>query len=256
MYIDTHAHLNMPEYFDLAEVLKRASDAGVSTIIDVSFDMESARRSVKLSDSYYNIFSAVGVHPHDAEAFSEKDHDELMRLAAGGKVVAIGETGLDYYKNLSPKDAQIRVFRRHIELAQQLGLPLIVHSRDSHDDTLRTLHEENKGSLKGVMHCFSGGVNEAKLVLDLGFYISFAGPITFKNAEAARETAKYVPLDRILIETDCPYLSPVPFRGKRNEPSYVVHIASKLAEVKNVPEEEVSMRTNRNAEALFTKLKV
>jgi TatD DNase family protein len=246
----------MPEYMDLTEVLDRAREAGVSAIIDVGFDLPSSKASVRLSNSYSQIFSAVGIHPHDAQSVKESDIDELKKLALERKVVAIGEAGLDYYRNLSPKESQISLFKRHIALAQETSLPLIVHSRDAHDDTLRILHEENSGSLRGVMHCFSGDYRVAKLSLDLGFYISFAGPLTFKNASEIREVAKSVPIERILIETDCPYLSPDPFRGTRNEPSYIVRTAEKLAQVKGIPLDEMNLRIAQNVKELFTKITI
>ncbi len=256
MYIDTHAHLNMPDYIDIEEVVSRAKDAGVRAIVNVGFDLPSSNAALDLSNKYDLMFSAPGVHPHDAASFGETELKALEKLASNPKVVAIGETGLDYYKNLSPKEAQIEAFRRHIGLAQKLDLPLIVHARESYEDVLRILHEENKGKLAGVMHCFSGDKRTAELTLDLGLYISFAGPITFKNAKDLREIAKFVPLDRILIETDCPYLAPDPFRGKRNEPSYIVHTAKKLSELKNIELEELSARIFENAKRAFPKINI
>ncbi len=256
MYIDTHAHLNMPEYSDIAEVLSRAAAAGVLTIIDVGFDLVSSRTSVRLSDSYDQIFSAVGIHPHDASDFKDSDLDELRKLVLNPKVVAIGECGLDYYRNLSPGDAQIEMFRREIGLARELKLPMIVHSRDAHDDVLRILHEEAGGGLTGVMHCFSGDERIARLTLDLGFYVSFAGPLTFKNARDLRDIAKFVPLDKILIETDCPYLSPDPYRGERNEPAYVIKTAEKLAEIRGISLDELSLRIEQNVKELFKKISI
>ena len=256
MLIDTHAHLNMPEYMDLTEVLERAAASGVLAIINVGFDLPSSKAAVKLSDSYEQLFSAVGIHPHDAGKVKDADFEELKKLAENPKVVAIGESGLDLYRNLSPKESQVELFVRHIALAQRLDLPLIVHSRDAHEETLRILHENNKGFLKGVMHCFSGDKRIAQLSLDLGFYISFAGPLTFKNAHEAREVAKFVPIDKMLIETDCPYLAPDPFRGQRNEPSYMVKTAAKLAEVRGFSLEDLSERLTQNAKSLFTKLTI
>ena len=256
MLIDTHAHLNMDEYSDISEVLKRSEEAGVEAIIDVGFDIESSKDSLKLSNSHSKIYSAVGFHPHDSKALNDSSLKELIKLALGEKVVAIGETGLDYYRNLSPKDVQIKAFIAQISLAQELDLPIIVHARNSHDDILRILHEENRGSLKGVMHCFSGDERAARLSLDLGFYISFAGTLTFKKAQDLRDAAKFVPLDRILIETDCPYLAPEPYRGKRNEPSYLRFIAGVLAEVKSVDIKDLESNLKRNAKTLFSKLNI
>jgi TatD DNase family protein len=246
----------MPDYSDLAEVLERASAAKVEAFIDVGFDLESSKRSVGLSSSIDNVFSAVGIHPHDAQLVDVKSLAELTEMAKRPKVVAIGETGLDYYRNLSPKESQIDAFRKHIELAIKSNLPLIVHARDSYDDTLRILHEEGVGKLAGVMHCFSGDKRAVELTLDLGFYISFAGPVTFKNAHALREIVKTVPVERMLIETDCPYLAPDPKRGTRNEPSYIIYTAQKLAELKGLNLEEFAAKVKNNALELFTKLKI
>jgi len=251
MYIDTHAHLNMPDFADLPSVLKRAEEAGVDRIIDVAFDLDSARASLKLSSEYDSVFSAVGIHPHDSGSLSDPILDEIRKMASGKKVAAIGEIGLDYYRNLSPKESQISAFRAQVALAQEMDLPVIVHSRDSHDDVLRILHEENAGRLRGVMHCFSGDTRVAQLALDLGFYISFAGTLTFKKAKGLREAAGYVPVDSILIETDCPYLAPDPHRGEQNEPALIIHTAAMLAEVKGIELEEVARRTSANARALF-----
>ena len=256
MYVDTHAHINMPDYVDLSEVLERAKEAKVEAIIDVGFDLESSKASVRLSRDQDFVFSSIGIHPHDADKVSDKDIDELKSLAASPKVVAVGEIGLDYYRNLSPKDAQISLFKKLLGLAQDLDLPVIIHSRDSHDEALRILHEANRGKLKGVMHCFSADVSVAKLVLDLGFYISFAGSITFKKANNLRDTAKFVPLDRLLIETDSPYLAPDPFRGKRSEPSYVVRVAQTIAQVRGLSAEEIGVATTQNAKKLFSKISV
>jgi len=255
MFIDTHAHLNMPDYIDLNDVIERAKQAKIEAIINVGFDLDSSKASVKLSSDFDFIFSSVGIHPHDASSDNSAKIDELKKLAKNDKVVAIGETGLDYYKNLSPKDAQVDLFLKHIALAQDLSLPLIIHARRSYEDVLKILHEEGRGKLTGVMHCFSGDANIARLCLDLGFYISIAGPVTFKKADDLREIAKFVPIDRLLIETDCPYLAPDPNRGKRNEPSFMISTAKKIAEIRGLKLEDFALKTTENAKRLFTKLK-
>jgi TatD DNase family protein len=256
MYIDTHAHLNMPEFTDLPKILDSAREAGLDAIINVAFDIESSRETVRLSKSEDTIFSAVGIHPHDAGGVSDSDFAELKKLSSHPKVVGIGETGLDFYRNLSSKEKQIESFRRHIRLAGEVGLPIIVHARRSYDEVLQVIHDENRGKLRGVMHCFSGDRHFAKLSLDLGFYISFAGTITFKKADELREVASFVPIESILIETDCPYLAPEPHRGKRNEPSYIINTARKIAEIRGMDVEEIAFRTSANAKELFAKLNV
>lgn len=249
--IDTHAHLTMPEFDDLQNVLTRAKDASVDTIINVSFDMDSSIQSVELADRYHNIFASAGIHPDHAEDLDEDVINKLKTLANDKKVVAIGETGLDYFENNVPKDTQQQLFIKHINLAKELSLPLIIHVRDAYDDALEILKKENKSPVKGVFHCFGESTQYAKNILDLNYYISFTGIITFKNAHNVRETAKYVPLDFIMLETDCPYLAPQIYRGKRNEPSYLKFIAEKLTEIKGISFEEVCEVTTLNAKRLF-----
>ncbi|MCX5750681.1 MAG: TatD family hydrolase [Candidatus Saganbacteria bacterium] len=254
MLIDIHAHLNMPEYADLAGVLERADQAGVKRIIDVSFDLESMRRSFSLSKEYEHIYSSLGIHPHDAESFTDDLLKEIREKAVSSKVVAIGEIGLDYYRNLSPQDAQKEVFRKQLRLAQEMDLPMMIHSRDAYRDTFILVREEIKGNVSGVMHCYGGGLEFLGEFLSMGFYFSFGGPVTFKNADELRKTVKEVPLDRIMLETDCPYLAPQVYRGQRNEPSYLKIIAEAIAKVKNVSYQELAYTTTKNAETLFTRI--
>lgn len=249
MLIDTHAHLTMQQFNDLPEVLKRAHDCRVGTIINASFDIDSSIGSIELAKKYGNIFASVGIHPHHADTVDEKTIEELESLSDNKKVVAIGETGLDYFENPVPKDVQKKAFSMHIKLAIKKGMPLILHGRDADDDMLEVLKREN--AEKGVFHCFSGDADYARRVIDAGFMISFTGIITFKNADKAREALKTTPLDKIMIETDCPYLAPQIYRGKRNEPSYIKFVAEKIAEIKRLSTEEVEEATSRNATLFF-----
>lgn len=252
MLIDTHAHLTMPEFSDLPEVLKRALDAGVSTIVNASFDEESSRGSADLARRYDNIYATAGIHPHHADLADEALLDRIASICDGEKVVAVGETGLDYFENPVPRDIQIKAFAGHIAIARRKRLPLVLHGRDADQDMLDILSKEGASDVGGVFHCFSGGPDHAKKVIDMGFMISFTGVITFKNAQKVRDALKYAPLDRIMIETDCPYLAPQSMRGKRNEPSYLVQIAEKIAEIKNMSFEEVASVTSSNARGFFS----
>ena len=262
MYIDTHAHLTMPEYSDLSEVLQRAQEAKVELIINASFDLESSKAGIKLAENYENIYAAVGIHPHDAPLVTKEALDEIRRMAAHKKVAAIGETGLDYYKNISPRDAQQSAFRKFLQLTQELDRPVIIHCRDAQadlssearsaqEDVMRIMREENQGKLQAVFHCFAGDDELIKFSEQNGFLISFTGNITFNRAQKVKENAKKVPLEMLMLETDCPYLSPEPFRGKRNEPSYVPYIAKAIAELKGVSVEELAQVTTRNAKRFF-----
>jgi len=251
MLTDTHAHLTMPEYQDLQEVLERAKGAGIEFIIDVGFDITSSEKSTVLSDNTDNIYTAVGIHPHEAKSFDENMFRKFKDLLKHPKVVAVGEIGLDYHYNLSTKEEQRRVFSKLLWEAREANKPVIIHGRESYGDLNDIIHTEGHDKLPGVFHSFSGDMNELKWILDHGFYISISGMITFKKAQNIIDIAKAAPLDRILIETDCPYLTPDPFRGKRNEPSYVKYVASSLAKVKGVSVEEIGEATTRNAKTLF-----
>ena len=254
MLIDTHAHLNMPQYTDLAEVLARAKTSGIKYIIDVGVDPESIERSVALAKKVDEVYSVIGVHPHDALAINEemiKRLRELLKNATENKIVGIGETGLDYFKNYSPKDTQIEAFKTQIRLANEFKMPLAVHSRQSEDDAIRILREVADPDLKVVFHCYAGNVEQAKKILDLGYLISVTGIVTFPKAENTREVVKMVPLDRMMLETDCPYLAPVPNRGKRNEPANVSFIAEKISEVLGLSVDEIAFKTTQNARSFF-----
>jgi TatD DNase family protein len=252
MLFDTHAHLNAIQYNDdLQEVIERAVFEGVSNIVVVGFDRPTISRAIELAEQYDFIYAAVGWHPVDAIDMTEEDLHMLEQLAAHPKVVALGEMGLDYYWDKSPKDVQKEVFRKQIALAKKVKLPIIIHNREATADILEILKEENAAEVGGIMHCFTGSVEVAKQCIDMNFYISFGGPVTFKNAKKPKEVAKEIPLEYLLIETDCPYLTPHPFRGKRNEPSYVKYVAEAIAELKGVSFEEVAQKTSDNAKKIF-----
>lgn len=252
MLIDTHAHLDGEAFQeDQAEVIARARENGVSTIINIGFNKETIPTTIALAEKYDFIYAAVGWHPQDAKDMTDADFDHLRELCAHPKVVAIGEIGLDYYWDTSPKDIQHTVFRRQIRLARELGKPIIIHNRDAHDDVVRILREENAAEVGGIMHCYSGSWEIAKMCLAMNFYISFGGPVTFKNAKQPKEVLKQVPLDRLLIETDSPYLCPDPFRGKRNESAYVKYVAEAAAALKEMPVEELAAITSTNAKRVF-----
>ena len=252
--IDSHAHIQGKEYAgETAAVIQRAAEAGVEQIIVVggAGDMSSNIAAVTLAESCANLYATVGMHPHDAKDVGEAELQELKKLAAHPKVIAVGETGLDYYYNHSPREVQRRVFAQFIGLAKETGLPLVVHERDAAIEAAGLLRSEDAGKIRGVIHCFTGDYEAACGYLDLGFYLSFTGIITFKNADALREVVRKVPLERIFVETDSPYLTPVPHRGKRNEPAYVRFVAETVANVKDVAVEEVAQVTTANVKQLF-----
>lgn len=252
MFIDTHAHLDDEKFQDdLIEVLARAKEARVQYIVNVGYDLLSSQKSVELAKTYPHIYAVVGLHPHDAKEAEEDTYKQLLELAKEEKVVALGEMGLDYYWDNSPRDVQQQVFRRQINLAKELKLPIVVHDRDAHGDIIQILREEKAEEVGGVLHCFSGSWEMAETCLKMGFYISFAGPLTFNNARKLTEIAQKVPLDRILTETDSPYLTPHPFRGKRNEPARVVLVAEKLAALRNEELEKIGEITVENARKVF-----
>jgi TatD DNase family protein len=250
--IDTHAHLDFSQYDqDREEVIKRAFDSGVEALINISVDLIACTKSIELARKHERIYASVGIHPHDAEKFDDNTYESLRRLACEKKVVAIGETGLDFYRDYSPREAQIRAFEAQIDLAKELSLPLIVHIRNAHREGLDILEQKQDGSLRGVLHCFSGSLSDAKRGLGLGFYLAFGGSLTFAKSRV-QEIIKHIPYDRILSETDCPYITPVPHRGKRNEPSYVRHVVEKMAELL-MPSSfrEMDELTTSNAKQLF-----
>ncbi|HUF43672.1 MAG TPA: TatD family hydrolase [Verrucomicrobiae bacterium] len=254
MLIDSHAHIQGKEYAgEVAAVIERARQAGVEKIIAVggAGDMTSNTEAVTLAESFPDIYATVGMHPHDAKDVGPEDLAELKELSAHPKVVAVGETGLDYYYSHSPHEVQRRVFAQFIHMARETELPIVVHERDAAKDAAELLRAEGEANLRGVIHCFTGDYQAACKYLDLGFYISFTGIITFKNADPLREVVRRVPLDRMMVETDSPYLTPVPHRGKRNEPAHVRWVAETIAKVKGVDLETVARVTSENVRDLF-----
>jgi TatD DNase family protein len=252
MLFDTHVHLNAAQYNeDLQEVIDRALEAGVTHQVVVGFDRETITRALELVEQYEFLYAAIGWHPVDAIDMTDEDLKWIEELAAHPKVVALGEMGLDYYWDKSPKDIQKEVFRKQIRLAKKVKLPIIIHNRDATQDIVDILKEEGASEVGGIMHCFSGSVEIAKECIEMNFYISLGGPVTFKNAKTPKEVAKEISLDQLLVETDCPYLTPHPFRGKRNEPSYVKLVAEEIASQKEITFEEVAARTTENAKKLF-----
>lgn len=252
MLFDSHAHLDDKRFDkDRDAILQNAKDNQVDFIMNPGADLESSKRAVELAKKYEMIYAAVGVHPHDAKKMDDITLSLLKALAKEEKVKAIGEIGLDYYYDNSPREIQKKWFRKQIQLAKSLGLPIIVHDRDAHDDTLRILKEEDAFSTGVLLHCFSGSAEMARQYVDLGAYISIAGPVTFKNAKKPKGVAKVVPLDRLMIETDAPYLTPEPNRGKRNESAYVQHICAKIAHIREISYEEVGKATCTTAKTFF-----
>ena len=251
-YIDTHVHLNADQYDeDLQEVINRALEANVEKMVVIGFDRKTIERAMKLADEYEFIYAVIGWHPVDAIDCTDEDLKWIEQLAAHPKVVGIGETGLDYYWDKSPKDIQEYWFRKQIQLAQKLNLPIIIHNRDATGDVVRILREENAAAVGGVMHCYGGSVETARECIAMNFMISLGGPVTFKNARQPKEVAKEIPLEYLLIETDAPYLAPHPYRGKRNEPSLVPLVAEEIARLKELPIEEVAKATTENAKRFF-----
>lgn len=252
MYFDSHAHINDERFdADRDEVIQRALDGEMAGFLNAGADMESSARGIEIAEKYTGVYAAVGIHPHDAKTAKEEDYVTLADWSKRSKVVAIGEIGLDYHYNLSPKDVQQEVFIRQLDVARQTGLPYIIHDREAHADCLTLIKREGKG-LEGVFHCFSGSLEMARELIAMGLYISFAGPLTFPNSLKLKEIASTIQLDRILIETDCPYLTPHPFRGRRNEPFHVKLVAAELAVLRNLEPEAVGMITYENAKRLFS----
>jgi len=250
MLIDTHCHLDFPEFDkDREQVIRTAQDNGVGCIINIGSSLAGSINSVDLSKKYPQIFAVVGCHPHDAKDFSEEDFKTVAGLAGNGKAVAIGEIGLDYYRNLSPQDQQKALFIRFIDLAKELDLPAVIHSRDADSDTLDII--KRNGLEKAVVHCFSSDELFLREILDLGFYVSFTCNITYKKAQKLRDIVRIAPLERIFLETDAPYLPAEGYRGKRNEPWFVRILAQEIAKIKGISFEEVSRVTTKNAEGFF-----
>ena len=257
MLVDSHCHLDFDDFGgDLAGVVERAQEAGVVRMVTVCTRPSRLAETLSIAERFAGVFVAVGVHPHEAAGEPAVSMDALVAMADHPKIVAIGESGLDFHYDYSPRPQQRARFREHIAAAKRTGLPLVVHTRSADEETIRVLEEEGAGSspLTGVIHCFSGGPGLAEAAVGWGFYISFSGILTFKAAEDLREIARRVPADRLLVETDAPYLAPVPKRGKRNEPAFVAHTAGRLAEIRGLEPAELARQTTENFFALFSKV--
>jgi len=251
---DTHTHLDFPEFDgDRERIIERALAAEVRAMINVGTDLASSQAAVALAEAYPQVYAAVGVHPHDARTMTGEMLEELSALAKHPKVVAVGEIGLDFYRDLSPRDQQRQVFEQQLALAREIGKPVIIHDREAHKEVMAILRRWAEGCQQpvGVLHCFSGDLAMAQEAIELGFYVSIAGPVTFQNAQRLRELVRQLPLEKLLIETDCPYLTPHPHRGKRNEPAYVKFVAQEVARIKGLSLEEVARLTSDNARSLF-----
>jgi TatD DNase family protein len=257
MLIDSHAHLDVPNFdADRAEVIARARQAGVETMLEIcgsDIAKGSLDAGLKLVEEYPFIYGAIGAHPHEASLYDDALEQKLLAMSEHEKVIGWGEIGLDYHYDHSPRDAQRRVFSRQLRLALERRLPAIIHTREAEDDTIQILREDwtDAGAVGGIIHCFTGTQWLADAALEMGFYISFSGVLTFKNAADLRDVARSVPMERLLVETDCPYLAPLPHRGKRNEPAFVRETAARLAELKGVSVEEIARATSENFKGLF-----
>ncbi len=251
MMIDSHAHLELRDFdSDREDVIKRARDAGVDAIVTIGIDLNDCRKAVEIAGNHDEVYAAVGIHPHEVKEINRQTYDQMRELAVMPKVVAYGEIGLDFFKNHSPRDVQLRRFGEQLELADDLNLPVIIHDREAHKETINLLSGW-KGARRGVIHCFSGDYAMARKCLDLGFYISIPGTVTFPKAEILRDVVRRVPAESLLVETDAPFLTPAPHRGKRNESAYVKYTAMKVAEIKEMPFEKLAEITARNACELF-----
>ena len=252
-FIDSHAHLDLTEFEkDRADVIKRAKENGIENIITIGIGIKESKAAIKIAEAYPFIYASIGIHPHNAGSFDLKTLDFLEENAKNKKVVALGEMGLDFFRNHSSREDQIRAFRAQLDLAKSVKLPVVIHDRDAHAETLSMLEEEKQGLNGGVIHCFSGDAEMAFKCIDMGFYISIPGTVTFKNAKTQHEAVKKIPIEKLMIETDCPFLAPVPYRGKRNEPLYVTHVAEAISRIKNIPVEEVARITTANSKKLFS----
>lgn len=251
-FVDTHCHLHFPDYqADLESVIENARSSGVRYLINVGTDFESSKACIALSEKYDFIYATAGIHPHDAKDATPENMCQIAGLLKHPRIVAIGEVGLDYYRNLSPADVQIKILTQFFDLSKQYQLPLILHIRDAYEEALRLLKEHFKPPIAAVSHCFSGTREIMEKLLELGLFISFAGPITYKKNDSLRKAAKYCPLDRIVVETDAPFLAPQSNRGKRNEPAYLIETAKQIAEVKGISIEELGKASSENCEVLF-----
>ena len=252
VFVDTHCHL---DFEDLAaerkHILARAKQVGVQQIITIGIDLDTSRRAIALAEANGEIYATIGIHPHNARALSSKDIQELLTLGRKSQVVAYGEIGLDFYRNYKPRPVQISCLYEQLNVARELGLPVVIHDRDAHQEVLQILRDQKAWEIGVAMHCFSGDLAMAQEVIEMGFYISIPGPVTFTNDRRLPELVRALPLERLLIETDCPYLTPHPHRGKRNEPAYVRLVAEAIARIREIPLEEVAQITTANARALF-----
>lgn len=252
MLIDSHVHLDDKRFDNDRDILIRNfKNNNIELVVNIGADLGTSVASVDLADKYENIYAAVGIHPHSAKDVNTLVMEKIRELATNKKVVAIGEIGLDFYYDNSPRDVQRKWFMEQLKLAKELDLPIIIHTRDASQETFDILKNNQDGTVRGVLHAFSGSPEMALEYVKMGFYISIGGPVTFKNARVVREVAEAVPLNKLLIETDCPYLTPEPYRGKRNEPVYVQYVAKKIAEVKAISYDELVKATNENAKKLF-----
>ncbi|WP_367359243.1 TatD family hydrolase [Syntrophus buswellii] len=251
MMIDSHAHLEMKDFDDdRKDVIARAKEAGVAAIVTIGTDLDDACKAVEIASQYECVYAAVGIHPHEVKRIDPKTYDRMLDLAARPKVVAYGEIGLDFFKNRSPREVQIRRFGEQLELAEDLNLPVVIHDREAHRETMELLSAW-KGSGRGVIHCFSGDYAMARKCLDLGFYISIPGTVTFPKSDTLRDVVRRVPAESLLVETDAPFLTPEPHRGKRNESAFVKYTAMRVAELKNMPFEALAQMTAQNACRIF-----
>jgi len=250
--IDTHAHLDFDDYDqDRDQVLKRAREIGVEKIFNIGADLESSRRTVDLAERYEDIYAVVGIHPHEADSVDQKSLTEIKKLAQSKKVKAIGETGLDFYYDNSPREQQKKAFKEQLELAEELNLPVVVHSREAGEQTLEVIDSVGDFSARLIFHCYAYGPELIEEIIERGYYAAFGGLITFNSASEIREALKKMPLDKILLETDAPYLTPSPNRGKRNEPANLQYIVKKAAEIKDIDTAELAELTSRNAELVY-----
>jgi TatD DNase family protein len=256
MLVDSHCHLDFPEFApELDQVVARARSAGIGRMVTISTRVRKLPQVLTVAEKYPDIFASVGTHPHNAHEELDIGAAELVKLSTHPKIVAIGEAGLDYHYDKSPRADQAQGFRQHIAAARETGLPLVIHAREADADMAAILEDETgKGAFPAVLHCYTGGRDLAFKAVELGHYVGFTGIITFKNGEALRDIARDLPADRILVETDAPYLAPIPYRGKRNEPSYVVNTAKVLAETRGVSEAEIALQTTENFFRLFSKV--
>jgi len=251
MLVDTHAHLQWASFGkDREKVISRARKVDVKYVVNIGFDLNGSREAIELAEKHRGLYATVGIHPHNASQLNENVLDKLRKLSENPKVVAVGEIGLDYYRNLSPRDAQKKAFEAQLFLAEELGLPVVIHDREAHADTLEML-SKFKGKIKGIMHCFSGSREMAEQCIKSDFYISFAGPVTFPNSHKLHEIVKGIDLNKILLETDSPWLAPQEMRGKRNEPAFLLFIGKKIAKLKGISVDELAEATTENAKEIF-----